>query len=73
MPRRSSRAKGADWILANDVSPAAGVMGGDDNTVQLVSADGVEDWPTLPKARGRAHGSSRAIADALPARREAAE
>jgi len=41
-------AKHADWIVANDVS--GDVMGGDANTVHLVTADGVEDWPTLPKA-----------------------
>jgi phosphopantothenoylcysteine decarboxylase/phosphopantothenate--cysteine ligase len=41
--------KGCDWILANDVSPATGIMGGDDNTVHLVSASGVESWPTQPK------------------------
>ena len=41
-------AKGADWIVANDVS--GGVMGGDANTVHLVTAEGVEDWPTLAKA-----------------------
>lgn len=40
--------KGADWIIANDVS--GDVMGGADNTVHLVRADGVEDWPTLSKA-----------------------
>ena len=40
-------AKGADWIVANDV--AGDVMGGDANTVHLVTADGVEDWPTLTK------------------------
>jgi len=36
--------KGCDWILANDVSPATGIMGGDSNTIHLVSAAGVEDW-----------------------------
>ena len=41
-------AKGADWIVANDVS--GDVMGGDANTVHLVTAKGVEDWPTLAKA-----------------------
>ncbi|HEY2070109.1 MAG TPA: bifunctional phosphopantothenoylcysteine decarboxylase/phosphopantothenate--cysteine ligase CoaBC [Rhizomicrobium sp.] len=41
--------KGADWIVANDVSPATGVMGGENNTVHLVSASGVEDWPQLDK------------------------
>jgi len=42
--------KGCDLILANDVSPAAGVMGGETNTVHLVTASGVETWPTLSKA-----------------------
>jgi phosphopantothenoylcysteine decarboxylase/phosphopantothenate--cysteine ligase len=41
--------KGCDLIVANDVSPAAGVMGGDNNTVHLVTRTGVETWPTLSK------------------------
>ncbi|MCC5986783.1 MAG: bifunctional phosphopantothenoylcysteine decarboxylase/phosphopantothenate--cysteine ligase CoaBC [Pararhodobacter sp.] len=41
--------KGCDWILANDVSPGTGIMGGAENAVHLVTADGVEDWPRLPK------------------------
>jgi phosphopantothenoylcysteine decarboxylase/phosphopantothenate--cysteine ligase len=41
--------KGCDWIIANDVSPQTGIMGGDNNTVQLVSAAGVEAWPTQSK------------------------
>jgi len=46
---KKRKAKGADWIVANDVSPETGVLGGASNTVHLVTADGVEDWPTLPK------------------------
>lgn len=42
--------KGCDLIVANDVSPAAGVMGGDANQVYIVSADGVESWPLQSKA-----------------------
>ena len=42
--------KNADWIIANDVSPETGIMGGDANTVRLVSRDGVEDWPEMNKA-----------------------
>ncbi|GGB40804.1 phosphopantothenate synthase [Roseibium aquae] len=42
--------KRADWIVANDVSPNTGVMGGDRNTVRIVSKSGVEDWPELDKA-----------------------
>jgi phosphopantothenoylcysteine decarboxylase/phosphopantothenate--cysteine ligase len=42
--------KGCDWILANDVSPQTGTFGGADNTIHLVSAEGVEDWPRMSKA-----------------------
>jgi phosphopantothenoylcysteine decarboxylase/phosphopantothenate--cysteine ligase len=41
--------KGCDWILANDVSAESGVMGGDRNTIHLVTASGVEDWPEQSK------------------------
>lgn len=41
--------KGCDWILANDVSPETGTFGGADNTIHLVSAAGVENWPTMSK------------------------
>jgi phosphopantothenoylcysteine decarboxylase/phosphopantothenate--cysteine ligase len=41
--------KRADWIVANDVSPETGIMGGDANTIRLVSASGVEDWPAMDK------------------------
>ncbi|MBP1851456.1 bifunctional phosphopantothenoylcysteine decarboxylase/phosphopantothenate--cysteine ligase CoaBC [Rhizobium halophytocola] len=41
--------KGADLIVANDVSAESGVMGGDNNQVKLISKDGVEAWPDLPK------------------------
>jgi phosphopantothenoylcysteine decarboxylase/phosphopantothenate--cysteine ligase len=46
---RKRKAKGADWIVANDVSPQTGIMGGDRNTVHLVTAEGVESWPELDK------------------------
>lgn len=41
--------KACDWIVANDVSPGTGVMGGDDNTVHIISGDGTETWPKLTK------------------------
>jgi phosphopantothenoylcysteine decarboxylase / phosphopantothenate---cysteine ligase len=45
--------KGCDWIVANDVSPATGVMGGDRNTVHLLTRDGaeisVDSWPAMTK------------------------
>ena len=40
---------GCDWILANDVSPETGIMGGDSNTVHLVTSNGVEHWPPQSK------------------------
>jgi phosphopantothenoylcysteine decarboxylase/phosphopantothenate--cysteine ligase len=56
--------KGCDWILANDVSPESGIMGGDSNTVHLVTANGVESWP--PQAKDRvAHLLVERIAAAL--------
>lgn len=42
--------KGCDWIIANDVSPETGIMGGDENKVILVSDAGAEEWPRLSKA-----------------------
>ena len=41
--------KGCDWILANDVSPQTGIMGGDTNTIYLITATGVEAWPPQSK------------------------
>ena len=42
--------KNADWIIANDVSPEGGVMGGDKNTVKRISKSGIEDWPQMDKS-----------------------
>jgi len=47
--KKKLAAKGCDWIVANDVSPATGTFGGTKNTVHLVSAAGVENWPELTK------------------------
>jgi phosphopantothenoylcysteine decarboxylase/phosphopantothenate--cysteine ligase len=41
--------KRCDWIVANDVSAESGVMGGDRNTVHLITRDGVDSWPTQSK------------------------
>jgi phosphopantothenoylcysteine decarboxylase/phosphopantothenate--cysteine ligase len=54
--------KGADWIVANDVS--GDVMGGEQNAVHLVTATGVEHWQRLPKAEVARRLAQR-IADAL--------
>lgn len=42
--------KGADWIVANDVTPASGIMGGDRTRVHIVTRDGIDDWRDMPKA-----------------------
>ena len=42
--------KGCDWIVANDVSPATGIMGGAENAVVLISDQGAEEWPRMGKA-----------------------
>jgi phosphopantothenoylcysteine decarboxylase/phosphopantothenate--cysteine ligase len=54
--------KGCDWIVANDVSPETGIMGGTRNQVHLISADGVEDWPDMPKEDVAERLVERAIA-----------
>ena len=41
--------KNADWIIANDVSPEGGVMGGDKNTVKRLTKSGIENWPQMNK------------------------
>jgi phosphopantothenoylcysteine decarboxylase/phosphopantothenate--cysteine ligase len=41
--------KGCDWIVANDVSPSTGIMGGSENDVTLIMEDGSEDWPRMSK------------------------
>ncbi|MGZ5866275.1 MAG: bifunctional phosphopantothenoylcysteine decarboxylase/phosphopantothenate--cysteine ligase CoaBC [Xanthobacteraceae bacterium] len=56
--------KGCDWILANDVSPQSGVMGGDRNIITLVRASDVEAWPPQSKDEVAAMLIAR-IADAL--------
>jgi len=43
--------KGCDWIVANDVSTGTGTFGGERNTVHLITAQGVQQWPTLSKER----------------------
>jgi len=41
--------KGCDWIVANDVSPGTGNMGGDRNTVTVISDIGEEEWSEMGK------------------------
>jgi len=56
--------KGCDWILANDVSAGTGIMGGTENVVTLITAEGPEPWPRMSKAEVAARLAER-IARAL--------
>jgi phosphopantothenoylcysteine decarboxylase / phosphopantothenate---cysteine ligase len=56
--------KGCDWIVANDVSPATGIMGGAENAVTILDAKGAEVWPRMAKADVAAKLAAR-IAQAL--------
>ncbi len=56
--------KGCDWIVANDVSPATGIMGGSENAVILISDTGAEEWPRMAKDQVAAQLAQR-IASAL--------
>jgi len=56
--------KGCDWIVANDVRPETGIMGGELNEVHLVTAAGIEAWPRLPKSDVAGRLAQR-IAEAL--------
>ncbi|HRO14776.1 MAG TPA: bifunctional phosphopantothenoylcysteine decarboxylase/phosphopantothenate synthase [Paracoccus sp. (in: a-proteobacteria)] len=58
--------KGCDWIVANDVSPETGIMGGAENAVTLIAAEGAETWPRLSKdevARRLAQRIATALAE----------
>ncbi len=56
--------KGCDWIVANDVSPATGIMGGSENAVILISDQGADEWPRMGKD-AVAKRLAEKIADAL--------
>jgi phosphopantothenoylcysteine decarboxylase/phosphopantothenate--cysteine ligase len=56
--------KGCDWIVANDVSPGTGIMGGAENAVTLITEAGAEAWPRLSKAETARRLALR-IAEAL--------
>jgi len=56
--------KGCDWIVANDVSPETGIMGGSENAVILITDQGADSWPRMSKADVAAQLAKR-ISDAL--------
>lgn len=70
--QKKLKSKGADWIVANDVSPETGIMGGDRNTVHIVTRAGVESWTEMSKSDVAAKIMQRA-ADELAAQADAAE
>jgi phosphopantothenoylcysteine decarboxylase/phosphopantothenate--cysteine ligase len=65
--RAKRKKKGADWILANDVSPSTGTFGGEANLVHLIDGGGVEDWPRMSK-EDVARRLAERIADNLAAK-----
>jgi phosphopantothenoylcysteine decarboxylase/phosphopantothenate--cysteine ligase len=71
--KKKLKSKGADWIVANDVSPQTGIMGGDRNSVHLLSDDGVESWPEMSKADVAAKIIERAAKHVALLKRAAAE
>ena len=56
--------KGCDWIVANDVSPETGIMGGTENAVTLISDEGADVWPRMDKTQVAQRLAAK-IADAL--------
>ncbi len=56
--------KGCDWIVANDVSPGTGIMGGRENAVTLITAEEAEEWPRMSKDQVAGRLAAR-IAEAL--------
>ena len=64
--RAKRKRKGCDWIVANDVSPATGIMGGAENAVTLITEAGSEAWPRLAKDEVARRLAQR-IAEALKA------
>jgi phosphopantothenoylcysteine decarboxylase/phosphopantothenate--cysteine ligase len=66
------RTKGADWIVANDVWPGTGAMGGDNTQIHLITGTDVEDWPPMSKDEMAARLLARA-AETLSTLRSAAE
>ncbi|UWQ14935.1 bifunctional phosphopantothenoylcysteine decarboxylase/phosphopantothenate--cysteine ligase CoaBC [Aliiroseovarius sp. M344] len=56
--------KGCDWIVANDVSPETGIMGGSENAVTLISETGADEWPRMGKDDVARQLATR-IADAI--------
>ncbi|GAA4483056.1 bifunctional phosphopantothenoylcysteine decarboxylase/phosphopantothenate--cysteine ligase CoaBC [Gluconacetobacter asukensis] len=52
-------AKGCDWIVANDVRPETGIMGGMENEIVLITGEGAEQWPRMGKQDVATHLADR--------------
>jgi phosphopantothenoylcysteine decarboxylase / phosphopantothenate---cysteine ligase len=70
--RKKLKAKGCDWIIANDVSPQRGTFGGDKNKVLVFRGKDFEEWPLLDKEEV-ARRLMRAVADSISNKKLAAE
>ena len=70
--RKKLKAKGCDWIIANDVSPQSGTFGGDKNKVLVFRGKDFEEWPLLDKEEV-ARRLMRAVADSISNKKLAAE
>ncbi|MDE0209853.1 MAG: bifunctional phosphopantothenoylcysteine decarboxylase/phosphopantothenate--cysteine ligase CoaBC [Boseongicola sp.] len=62
--RAKLKRKKCDWIVANDVSPETGIMGGDENAVTVIDRAGEEAWPRTSKEHVARRLAQR-IADAI--------
>jgi phosphopantothenoylcysteine decarboxylase/phosphopantothenate--cysteine ligase len=71
--KKKLKSKGADWIVANDVSSPIGVMGGERNAIHLLTSAGVESWPEMSKAEVATRIVTRAAAHLATLKRDAAE
>jgi phosphopantothenoylcysteine decarboxylase/phosphopantothenate--cysteine ligase len=68
--KKKLKAKGCDWLVANDVSPATGIMGGARNTVHIIQGETVDSWPEMDKCEvaGRLMERAAAYLNAISAR-----
>jgi phosphopantothenoylcysteine decarboxylase/phosphopantothenate--cysteine ligase len=71
--KKKLKSKGADWIVANDVSPHTGIMGGEKNAIHLLTSSGVESWPEMSKADVAIKIVERAASHLAALKRDAAE
>lgn len=71
--KKKLKSKGADWIVANDVSSRTGIMGGEHNAIHLLTNEGTESWPEMSKAEVAIKIVTRAANHLATLKRAAAE